>query len=290
MQARKLSLIPLLLVILCLTSCGGSSKSKSYTAINGNWHVAGEPNFAQATAGEPNFAQAPYMVLTMGVDGNTIYASGEAEATCSNKDGKIGLGLRTNMSAQIASDGSFVMTSGTNPIDSALLTVRGTIPADGSKTWSGSYSFASGSQQSYCTFNFAKAFVATEIQPLDGTYAGTMNVSGSGTDIQVVTQITQDPFVGVAHNLTGGYTPLSATITVTGFPCFTTGTTANPTRITPSSIDGYQFALNYTMNDGSSLNLEGVFADSSGSILQLQGIGVIGGKCAGTFGGTLTRQ
>jgi hypothetical protein len=277
-QASKLFLLPLLLSSLCLTSCVQNAP-KSFAAINGNWHIAG---------GE-NSSQYPLLTLALGVDGNLIYGHGSVGVNCSSAGSSIGGSL--SVTGQVASDGTFELTNASS-LGSIQVAIRGRVPADGSTTWAGSFTLTNAASQTLCTFDVQRDFVATAYPLLNGTYAGTITGRGVGSGMSIVTQVAEGAFASLPRlspNPPLYFTPLSATIIVSGSPCFTTGTTAATSL---SEIAGDYFVLNYTMNDGSTLSIDGFFTDPSESILQVRPWFVNGGKCDGISGSgnTLTRQ
>jgi len=283
-EARKLLFLPLLFLSIGLTSCGRII-SPSFAALDGNWHIAGE----QGNKILPPL-QSPLLTFAIGVSGDTVYASGNVGVICSSGTGAIG--GTSELIGEIASDGTFQLSNSNEPLDSIQITIQGKAPAPGSTTWSGNYTVTNGSTAIGCTFNLTSDFVATLYPPLDGTYSGTITGQGLGSGITVTTQITQGTFTSgkLTARSSGSvyYTPLSATITVSGSPSFTTGTT-DASQLLPgsSSIGGNSFALNFLMNNGSTLTLTGWFSDPSETTLQIEGPLFL----SGVFGsGTLTRQ
>ena len=278
MRSGKLFLVPLLLSGLCLVSCN-QSNYQPRSALNGNWHIAGTEFFQQY----------PLLTLALVVSGNTVYGSGDVGVNCSGSGSSVGSSL--SVTGQIASDGSFLLTNSASPLDSIQVAIQGKVPAAGSKSWAGTFTLTNAVTQTLCVFNVSSDFVATAYAPLDGTYDGTLAGQGPGPGITVATQISQGVFTSFPRQSPLPpiyYIPLSATITVSGSPCFTSGTPSNDFL---NSIGGNSFALSYAMNDGSTLLVNGWFTDSSESTLQLEVVTVIGGKCNGAdYSGTLTRR
>ncbi len=264
-----------------LTSCV-QPPLKSYAAINGILHISG-------TEGTFGFlpVQSPLLTFAIGVIGNNIYASGDAGVNCSN-GGAIGGSM--SLTGQIATDGTFLLSNSAVPLDSIQITINGTIPAEGATTWSGSYTVTNAASETSCSFNASSDFVADLYPSLNGTYSGTLTGSGLGSGITVTTQITQGAFTSATLAPSMPlmfFTPLSATITVSGSPNLTSGTT-NSSQIQAGSsrVTGDLFALTFLMNDGSKLNLSGAITDSAGTSLQ-----VVSTPFSGINGsGTLTRQ
>ena len=281
MRACKLFLGPLLLLSFGLTSCVQPSL-KSYAAIDGNWHIAGtEGTFGVLPA------QSPLLTFAIGMIGNNIYASGDAGVNCSN-GGAIGGSM--SLAGQIASDGTFLLSNSAVPLDSIQIAIKGTIPAEGATTWSGSYTVTNAASETSCSFNVSSDFVADLYPSLSGTYSGTLTGSGLGSGITVTTQITQGAFTSAVVSPTVSptfFTPLSATITVSGPPSLSSGTTtSSQIPVESNRVTGDLFALTYLMNDGSKLDLSGSITDSAGTSLK-----VIATPFSGINGsGILTRQ
>jgi len=264
MQAGKLFLAPLLFSSLCLTSCVQSAP-KSYAGINGNWHIAGKEGVTQLP-----LVQSPLLTFAMGVNGKTIYASGNVGVNCSN--GGAAIGGVSPVTGQIASDGTFLLSNSAEPLDTIQLTIRGKVPADGATTWTGSYTIVNAVPSTGCVFNDSSDFVATAYPPLNGAYSGMITGPGFESGISVTTQITQGAFTSAALPRSSAlvyYTPLSGTIAITGSPTLKTGTTSANQVPWSSSISGNGFILNFVMNDGSTLALSGWFTDSSESTIQV---------------------
>jgi hypothetical protein len=277
----KIFLLPLLLLSSGLTSCV-EPPLKSYAAIDGNWHIAG-------TEGTYGFlpVQSPLLTFAIGVIGNNINASGDVGVNCLN-GGAIGGSM--SLTGQIASDGTFLLSNSAVPLDSIQITIKGTIPAEGATTWSGSYTVTNAASETSCSFNASSDFVADLYPSLSETYSGTLTGSGLGSGITVTTQITQGAFTSaslVPSLPLMFFTPLSATITVSGSSNLTSGTTtSSQIPVASNRVTGDLFALTYLMNDGSKLNLSGWITDSAGTSLH-----VVATPFSGINGaGILTRQ
>jgi hypothetical protein len=283
MNAKKLFLLPLLLLTLCLASCVQNA-SRSYTAINGNWHIVGAQDLSPR----------PLLTLAIGASGNAVYATGDVGVNCANNGGGVGGSL--SMTGQVGSDGTFVLSNSAFPLNTIQVSVTGKVPAEGSTTWMGSYAITNAASDTTCTFNQSNSFVATAYPPLDGTYTGTIAGQAPNPNITLSAQITQGSptFDQTLSPMQQGFRiPLNGTIAVTGSPCFTSGTTTAGATGAPSlpvegSIDGEVFSLTYLMNDGSELQLLGFLADPTESTLNIQIAHVFGGNCDGTIPGSGT--
>jgi hypothetical protein len=224
------------------------------------------------------------LTLSIEVNGNAIYGKGSVGANCSNGTPEWTL---LYFSGTIASDGSFKLTNSTDPLGIFQVTIAGNVPANGTTAWSGNYTMTNLPTQASCNFNTTSSFTAAAYSPMNGTYAGTITHE-MPDPVGFSTQISQGTSTESASGATNYYIPLSATATVSGNPCFTTGTTAANMM---SSVSGNSFTLTYTMDDGSTLYVSGVFSDADETALQILGANVVGGNCSGEYVmGTLTGQ
>jgi hypothetical protein len=278
MRAGKLFLLLLLLSSLSLFSFA-QDKHQPYAALNGNWLLAGSE--------DPT--QFPFLALAMGVSGNMVYGEGNLQVNCSSKGG---MSISFFSTGQIASDGSFLLTASSSL---SQIVIRGKVPAEGASAWSGSYSASNltirSTDPSKSCADVSGDFEATLYPPLDGTYAGTITGKGLAPGISVSAAITQGAFTSGRRSESGPvyfYTPLSATITVSGLSSHLSVTIP----VSPDTrIAGDTVLLTYSMDDGSVLMLAGSFTDSSQSALQVNFTISGNGKLGEVKGsGKLTRQ
>lgn len=284
MQARKLVLLPLLLLSAGVTSCIQSAP-KTYEAIDGNWHLTG------AVGDFPtSLSQSPLLAFSIGAVGNNIYANGHFGMTCS--DGSTGFGNvtisgTTSLTGSIAADGTFVLANSASLLDSIQITIKGKIPENGTTTWPGSYTITGTTAQTACSQSQSGTFVASLYPLLNGTYSGTIVSPQPGSTITVTTQITQNAFTATTSPPSTApvfFAPLTATITVDNGSSKTSGTTSiQGIPASSSRANGDLFTLQYVLINGNVLTLTGRFGDSSESTLQvlgtpfsgLQGVGVL---------------
>jgi hypothetical protein len=286
MQAGKLFLVYFLFSSLCLTSQAQDAPAP-YSALNGNWNLAGGRN----SAGKKLF-----LSLSIGVSGDSVYGSGFVDVNCSEKGRSHGSSIF--LIGQMAPDRTFQLTNSARPDVRIQVSIQGTAPSDGETTWEGSFTITNSVRLTECTIDLSNDFVASAYPPLNGTYVGMINGHGLGPGITISAQITQDAFS--FSSLTSSnptfFALLSSTISVSGSPCFTKGTSTqgNATDlITKSLIRGDEIDLRYSMNDGSTLLVVAWLTDLSESALKINMARVDGGKCDGAIAmdsGTLTRQ
>jgi hypothetical protein len=292
----SLSVSPFLLI--ALSGCGGSSSEPpapsavGIAALKGNWLVAG--SVQDDELGVSNPAQ-PTFSLTMTLD--VVNGQVIAQSTYSYPCGMSTVGGAGSMSAAtIAADGSFTLQSlplsGVTP--AVVLSVHGTVPQTAGASWTGTY-MATNSNQG--CLPVTGSFTATPIQPITGTFAGMVGLGAPNSALVTAPVISVALQQGGPASLDAplGISPvnsvgaLSGTITVSGFPCFTSGTASVP----DGWVSGSFFEARFTMNDGSTLLLSGDIGDTSSSSIILNSLAVSGGGCNGWFGpgpATLTRQ
>lgn len=272
-------LAALLIASPVLIGCGTSSASNSPIAsLNGNWLLAGSRQLKQY----------PFLTTAVITRGNTIVVQGDFMVGCANSPGGA-VGGSLYLAGQAASDGNFQIseTPDSSQINSIQVSVQGKLPPAGSSTWSGTYSFTDLAGYTSCIVNQTASFTATALPPVNATYGGTL--TGSSGNITVSSTITQGtptsqttPIGSVDYLV-----PLSGTITVTGSPCFTHGTTAPLSN----QIEGDLAALSFTMDDGSQVLFNGFLSIPDETVIYPATFVVFNGKCSqNSYSGTLTRQ
>ena len=289
MQGRKLLPVCLLPVSLLLVSCVGSSPF-STARLDGNWHLTGQNFFA--TNALPSSSQGAFLAMAIGVSGNTVYASGDSAVTCSNISS--GMGGTFWATGLITSNGSFTLSNSSVPQDTIQYTIKGTAPAAGASAWQGSYTLVNSSSSVNCTFNQSGSFTAAAYPLLNGTYTGALDNSSTiagAENIQLVVKVAQgEPTFTTAgtQDTAEFYIPLNGSITVSGTSCFTSGTMASGVG---SRISGDNFYMTFTMNDGSTLTLAGLYGDETETTLKVTALPFASGNsCYTGGGGTLTLQ
>ncbi len=238
---------------------------------------------------------------TLVVIGNQITGQGNVQLQCSPEST---VGGSFNLSGVISNDGSFTAVSSNPgaPPDPSLALFQimlsgNSPPAASPGLWSGNYTLSSsataitGTQT--CSYSHSASFTAASIAPLNGMYAG-QGYSGpfpghGNPTVAYTLQVSQgSPTLFTRGNFSAYQLPLSATLTVTGSTCFTTGTTAGD--IASSYIAGDTITIDFLMNDGSHLGLSGSLTDPTGATLSVTG-SVFGGACNLAFtSATLTRS
>lgn len=273
----------LLFANLFLVSCGGSlanspgDAANPNSAIEGNWHLSGQGS--SWTKAGPD----PYIGAVLMMSEGTLYGRFNVAVRCSEGFGSFSAGVYAK--GDVAPGGSFVLSSGSSVglVTPVQLTVSGTMPPKGNSGWEGSYQIALSSPLSSCTYSGSGSFTATRYVPFEGTYTGTVQQSSMGTAVSITLQVSQ-----LSPTLTfAGPTqfpeiaiPLNATVTVSGSTCFTSGTN---TALSGGGLYGDVFSTAVLMDDGSTMALNGWFADQTEAALQPVVILVKGGKCADAF-------
>ena len=284
----------LLMPVLCcalVSSCGGSGRSAGVpaapvtppTTLTGNWMIAG----SRATD------TLPLLSTTLVVNGSQITGEGNVEIRCSPTARAGGF---VSLSGTIAADGSFQSTfslpeaSGDVPPFRYSVSLSGRSPAAAdAATWNGNYQVTAsgalpGSNQP-CAYSQSGAFAATKLPPLTGVYTGVQKNSAPSevgpvpATALALTVAQGEPTLVTLRRGTEYQLPLAATVTVTGASCFHSGTTVG--AVSPSSIAGDKFELQFVMDDGSQMGLDGYFQDATGTSLEAFAT-VLEGACKGT--------
>jgi hypothetical protein len=176
----------------------------------------------------------------------------------------------------------------------ASLSMQGRIPEINAEQFAGTYSASFNSTIGRgCVGNSAGMFTATSFPLVNGLYNGMGNfqtlTDGVSTATPITVQVNLQQGASVLDPATGISKPtniaIGGSIRVQGFPCFTSGT-ANTTLFGPSgeplsSIEGNIVSVNFTMDDGSTLNLTGALTDSTESDISALFLAGLSGKCGG---------
>lgn len=283
MNLRWMLLFALTCSVVGLTSCGTATPQVSPSGLIGNWNLAGDRALGQY----------PLLSMNLGVIGNQIMAEGDMDYPC--PPGNTSVGSSVLLSGSIASNGTFHLTEpmlqGPLPTPITQVTVDGTAPAKGSTTWSGSYTITPVATVNCDGIAHTASFTATAFPPVHATYSGKLAGILSDPAINLNVQITQgSPKTIQSVNGTSFIEfPLDGTISVQGLSCFKQGTT-NDIEF-QSDVEGDSILMNFDMDDGSQVLLDGSMSDTSEKNVDKVLLLVTGGNCNGYIGsGTLTAQ
>jgi hypothetical protein len=296
MKTKRKVLLLLFFSGFCIASLAQDA-TKTYSALNGIWHIAG-------ARGPSHF---PFLALSIAVNGDTVYGTGSLEVTCSNRRGS-GQGTTVSVIGNIAGDGSFLLTNTKGEARFApQVSIRGRIPAGEERTWGGSLTIATVTAWPDCAFRDSRDFVATPYPTLSGTYTGTINGPDLGAGLTISLQITQTQVVAddafrsddaarpdeLSPSMEPPfYTPLNATIAVSGYRRFTAEAVATKTHMWwADRVAGDGFSLEFPVEDGSTVALAGHYTKLSGSTLEVLYGRFVNGKPTKEIGsGNLARQ
>ena len=271
------SMSPLMLLPL-LAGCGtGSALTTAPTsaAVGGNWRFAasGAPaSAAQVTALSGSLQvinggdYAPSTV--QGVVHTVALASQNAGALCVKPSQAI------SVTGSTAKDGTLTLTSASFG-GGSVLTVRGSYDATARTLSNAQFGIAGGS----CGFAM-QPMIATQYQPISGTYTGTFASAGGGTPLTVTAQLTQ---TGAAD--ANGNFSLSGTGSFQSNPCM-----ASPV-VTSSTVTGNAVTWTYTdPGTGAQVTASGSFDDTAAT-LTIASYTLSGGPagCSDTGSGVLRR-
>ena len=286
-----------------LIGCGGGApKPTPVSPLAGNWLITGpwptDTFSVPVTGGLGAFSLA----MSFDVNGNNITASSHAIGFCTPTPPLAPplillplISFAPESTGTVATDGSFTVQSPENtPLDSLL--IQGRIPQGSAGQFSGSYlasfSAPAGSPLtgSTCVGNSAGMFTATSFPLVNGVYAATGKfqtlTNGVSTVTPVALQVNLQQGVTVLDPATGLSRPnnlaIGGSIQVQGSPCFTSGTANTQLRangVPTSSMEGNFVSVNFTMDDGSMLNLTGTLTDSTEEHISGGFVAVTSGKC-----------
>jgi hypothetical protein len=268
-----------------LSGCGSSMpvvSSSVTSALAGNWNLVGSGAFVTF----------PSISLAIFVNGNQVSATGTELIGCATGGG----GGSVSLSGQIAADGTFQLVEPSTSLSTlngstVQLAIKGSVPADGSSTWSGTYAFTV-TPTAGCIASQSGSFTAAAIPAFTGTYVGTLTQGVSGPSIGASLSVTQGSQTASPLAIAGVpqyYLPLTGTITVTGVSCFTHGTMSTNAI---NEIEGDRVSMIFTMDDGSQLFVNGSFSGTDDTSVQVTGLESLHSACSSNTGyfGTIARQ
>jgi hypothetical protein len=275
------ALFPFAVFASFLIGCGGGSPkpvAPPVSPLAKNWLITGPmPIYSFTPPGSGVFSLA----MSFDVTGNNITASGYGSGFCATtssppiyNDAFTFDSLTTGV---IAADRSFsLQTPQTTPIYS--LSIQGKVPEMNAEQFAGTYAATFNSTiGASCVGNSAGMFTATSFPIVSGVYTGTGKFQSLTNGVLTVTPVTieatlqqgamvLDPTTGLSKS---SNIAIGGSIRVQGFPCFTSGTAKTtlfgPSKEPSSSIEGNIMRVNFTMDDGSTLNLTGALTDSTES-------------------------
>jgi hypothetical protein len=241
------------------------------------------------------------LAMSFDVDGNNITASGYASGFCASSSSppifNDAFSFNSLTTGVAAADGSFTLLTPQNtPIIS--LSLQGKVPRSNGDQFSGTYMASFNSTLARPCFGSSSGmFTATPIPLVGGVYTGAGNfqtlTNANSTATPITMQLSLLQGASVLDPVTGLSKPsniaIGGTIHVQGFPCFTSGT-ANTTLLPisggepESSIAGNTMVVNFTMDDGSTLGLNGAMNDLTGNDISAQLALLPSKKCGGGLG------
>jgi hypothetical protein len=279
-----------------LIGCGGGSPTQTaapaVSPLAGNWLIVGPmPADIFTLPGTGVFSLA----MTFDVTDNNITASGYGSGFCASSSSppifNQAFSFGSLSTGVVAADGSFPLQTPQN-IPGYSLSMQGRVPEINAEQFAGTYSASFNSTIGRgCVGNSAGMFTATSFPLVNGVYNGAGNfqtlTDGVSTATPITIQVNLQQGATVLDPATGISKPsdiaIGGSIRVQGFPCFTSGT-ANTTLFGPSgeplsSIEGNMVYMNFTMDDGSTLNLTGALTDSTESHISALFLVVPSEKC-----------
>jgi len=264
-----------------LIGCGGGSPKQAAPAVSplaGNWLITGPmPTAGFIAPGSGVFSLA----MSFDVTDNNITASGYGSGFCASASVPPvyddAFSFSTLTTGVIAADGSFILQT-PSTIASYSLSVQGTVPGMNAEQFVGTYAAGFNSTIGRgCAGNSAGSFTATSFPIVSGVYSGTGKFQSVTNGVSTATPVTievtlqqgapvLDPKTGLAKP---SNTAIGGTVRVQGSPCFTSGVASTSLfglgNEPLSSIHGNIMNMNFKMNDGSMLSMDGALTDSTES-------------------------
>jgi hypothetical protein len=249
--------------------------------LAGNWLLAG--------AMPTGYSLAPStlsVTATFDVNGSAVSGIVQVQVACPTI-GAIGSPLI--LQGTVAADGSFTLNSVAIAGVMQTFTLQGQVPSVAGGPWSGNFSFTNSGNT--CAGTTSGPVTATSFPSVTGTYSATASL---GNPLNNVLQSVGLKFAlqqGATSTTSGTYSnlPLTGTLTVSNSTCITSGTSTGA----PSGgfVEGAQIGVNFLMNDGSAVLLDGQVNSQTGSVISAILFTTKSGTCNLAFNtgsGTLT--
>jgi hypothetical protein len=288
MQRRSLLLFGALFpAALCalLQGCAGSGSTppaasvptaSHATNLTGGWLLVGSmPTYFVPTANT-----ATNVAASFAVSGTSIVGSAAIQSVCS-AGGAFEYGYVGVLSGTVNEDGTFSAGFSSTQIPVQTLTITGREPANPNEGWPGTMTYNIGSGNGQCAASFNNSFTAMPFPSVAGSFSGSGKLS-YGYTISGVSPATGTPYsmsLNLAQNGVGAQSPITGTIQLSGFSCFTSGTSST----IGSDVESNLLNLIFTMNDGASVQLAASLNNTAGTQLAVSGIYVRGDSCAGNY-------
>lgn len=290
MLSKREWLSPLWTAALCalLPGCAGSgSTTTTSTAsvppashaanLTGGWLLAG----SMPTYFVPDANTATNVAVSFGVSGTTINGSANIQSVCST-GGAFGHGYVGALNGTVNEDGTFTASFSSTQVPAQILTIAGTAPVNPGDGWVGTLTYSNAGGDGQCAASFNNSFTAVSFPSVEGTFSG----SGELTSGYVISGLSPAPGTpySMSVNLTQGgvaaQAPISGTIQLSGFSCFTSGTIDTQPG---SDVESNLLNLSFTMDDGASVQLAASINNTAGTQLAVSGIYVRGDSCGGNY-------
>ncbi len=262
------ALVSIVISATLLVGCGSDQYyPDTPTTIGGNYLLAGSLPILTSTG----FSYA----VTLDVTGDQLLAAQSFSFYCTQGSADVSLGLPESL---LGANRSFELETPGYPgappyIDQQL---QGIAPTAGLTPWSGSYAFSN--VPAGCDLPAGANFTAVPIGYVTGTYAGSfaMNTANSSTTVPLMVQLNLKQGGQPSDGTRFSYIVMTGSIEVTGSACVSSGTITSSDQ---SSIGGDFVSLTFSMNDGSTLQMQSYIKDTGVKRLLLNQVSVTGGVC-----------
>lgn len=259
-----------------LTGCGGKTPISPINPpispptpanVTGNWELAASPT--------PGATVPLAIYLTSNAGSVSGIAEGPAPVdnvcTANGCCGTpIGVFYNVALTGTVDADGNLKLgtAAGATPDFAMTGTASGSTISNGSFTLTG-------------TCSAQGTITGTEYAPLDGIYAGTVTSQATGQSYAVTTTLDQSNVPNAS-----GYLNLTGTVSVSGYPCFSSGATP-----LSSTFLGNEFNAGMNPSPNATLSWSGTLSPDGKTLEIDYGFNQSGNSCNDDYGtGTLTLQ
>lgn len=283
-----------LFCVLFITGCGLEREALQSSAVaampaerlEGNWLIYGSLPRIDVPAVGPNQTQG--LALSLSSVGKTLTGAAFLSGTCTTGEPFLII-FGNAITATPDAAGDFVTSS--TQVFGWGFTLTGTAPNVAGRPWSGTYQLTNQGTSNTCAFSGSGTFTATPVGQLTGTFVGSGSVgtfAGSGVgalpgaSIGVDAALVQGMMLpGPNGTTTYNSQSLQGTVQISGIPCFTHGV---PSTLFGGGLYGNEFLVDFTMDDGSKVEMVGTIDNTLTTHLLLNDLSVVGGKCSGNYG------
>jgi hypothetical protein len=271
-----------LCMMALLSGCGASMSSTTTTTtgdasyLAGNWLLAGA---MPASYGVTSSALS--VTATFDVNGSTVSGIVQIQVPCLTAGA---VGTPVVVQGTVAADGSFSLASLLVPgVTSQSFSLKGNLPSAAGGAWTGTYTTTAPGPA--CAGTNSGTVSATSFPLVNATFSGADSLgnplNGLAQGVTVKLMLKQGSLATTTQPATNLL--LSGTMTVTNSTCITSGTASLVSD--EGFAAGAQVGVIFTMNDGSTVLMDGQFLNTSGTALSAILLTTNPGTCGLSFTG-----